>query len=260
MQTGFKSTYKEWLFLANSQQLGLVYYGKNNDWNLNCGYGRYFTHDIPFPGMKPTIESRETEQSACDYVYSKDEVQVSLGVYTKNESLHSKQLQIRGMDLSTNWHMSDKLSLGVSFTRAGSIVDEDNIRYTDEQSLDYLIRCDINYRLTATKQISIHAISRSGQYFTPISEHSIRLDKKEASNIVSRINTDQFDRYERLDISFTSIIHLYKNINPIFFLSVNNLTNRKNTKSKGYRNNYATSYDLYYPSRSITFGLILVFR
>ena len=260
MQAGFKSTYEDWLLVDNSRQLGLVYYGKNNNWNLNCGYGKYFTHDVPFPGMNPIIELRETKQSACDYVYNGEEIQTSFGVYTKDENLHTKQYQIQGLDLSTSWHVSKNVSVRFSFTRAESIVDEYKIRYTDEHSLDYLTRFDINYQFTPTKQVSLHAITRSGQYFTPIGDQSPRMYQNESNDLIMNIYTDQFDRYERLDMSFTSIVNIYKDFSPILFLSINNLTNKKNTRSKGYLNNYSTSYDLYYPGRSFTFGFILVFR
>ena len=246
-----------------SLQAGVAFDRGASRWIVSGG--RYFGYDVPwaahFSGLTP-VESR---QLGLDWLYSGTRLTAGVGLFRKTEQewaagdINAQRHRIHGGDAFAAIDISRALSLRVSLIRAEVDVSMAGERFPAEDTIDYVARLRLDWRLSATTSFGFAFATRNGTRYTPV-VGATEIAPETFQPIFSRNrNTSRLGRFATLDLNFATRVKLWHEaLRPLLFVGLANVLNRDNPRGVGYSHDYRQRTNLFYPGRTTVAGLVFI--
>ena len=245
-----------------SSQWGLKYRINNKQSFLLSG-GKYHNYSIPsyFSKRYNLLSSR---QVALDYTCELTNTLIKAAIYFKNETgeqplnafFITDKIRTFGLEffVEHNFYKYFKLMLANSFVNQTMTIDKKD--YHGLNDYKYLIKGAIQYSNPELFTISLTYMSRPGAFYNKITGSTFDSRSGFYEPVFSeKLYTEQYDNYNRLDISLSKYLRINNNV-FIAFLSVNNILNTLNQSQVQYNADYSVKHFDYYQFRTVYFGLV----
>jgi hypothetical protein len=235
-------------------------YNFMNSHSLLFSAGRY--NNLTEPGYSQ-IEFRKlsADQIALEYLFENKRTNINLAAYYKFETGDpSGDRKIKGLEVFIERNISRSLKASISNTILNSDLGANELWYNSENNVGYFLVTTLSYFNPGLFNASVSWSTRQGKYYTPVSYSIYNPGVDFYQPVYSEnINSQRFDNYNTINLSFNKMIAIHKS-SLVIFTSIFNLLNTNNPRSIIYNKNYsAGSYD-YYQKRSIYFGCMLSFK
>ncbi len=223
------------------------------------GIGQYSSHYVPDMAYTETLKNLKSFQVSLDYLYSLEKLKLKAGIYYKEEKGEQigQTRRITGLDAAVEGRITDKLSMTLSYS--GILAKSKGIlgSYKDRQSLDYFIKAKLTYRITDKTQMSLMHTMRPGLLYTPV-VGAEKLSRGYRPLFDDTLNSKRHSHYRTTSLTLTTKLSLGQ-LSPVFFASISNLFDKKNTRSFGYNRDYSDKQPVFYTRRTFAAGLAFTF-
>ena len=257
VQIGVRTSPSNWVGGKSTYQSSITFSDPKDAQHTTISGGRYFAIDVPEPGANTNLVNRVVEQVSVDYRLKRSEdLNLIVGIYTKTETTLNRKSKVHGVDTSIAIQPWERIRFTFRYTNA-TVTSTNGIQeYPESHSLDYLwgVSGDLG---VGFGQFSLSYLSRSGRYFTPITD-TFEFQGQKYPVPSSVLNQGQLGDFQRLDASYGGLIRLSGSIRPLLFVGISNVLNRQNERSPAYYEDYSRSERMYYAGRTLTCGLVFM--
>ena len=255
---GGRGYFESDLTITPTKQISASIKNTDNHHSLIAAYGEYGAVVLPYRSAFEGISKAQSQQASLDYKYVNDTTNFALGVYQKIDDALGNHTKISGVDLSYGFMIGEKIE--VSGTMARSLPDQiyNAQKERGENHLDYLVKTKAKFGLGSGHSINFIYTAMSGQvYSLPIGTAPDRLGDLQA--IYGKRNTEQLNDFQSLDVNYIQRLKLSANLEPIFYININNLFDRSNQSEVSFNDNFSAYKFSNYLPRTIVFGMIFDF-
>lgn len=227
--------------------------------------GRYFGYDVPWAAHFSDVTPVESRQLGFDWLYSGTRLTAGVGLFRKTEQeltagdINAQRHRIHGGDAFAAIDIGRSLSLRVSLTRAEIDVSMAGQRFPAEDTIDYVARLRLDWRLNATTSFGFAFATRNGTRYTPVVGVTEVAPATFQPTFSRHRNTSRLGRFATLDLNFATRVKLWHEaLQPLLFVGFANALNRENLRGIGYSSDYRQIVSLAYPGRTAIAGLVFI--
>ena len=226
--------------------------------------GRYFGYDVPWAAHFAGVTPVESRQLGLDWLYSGTRLTAGVGLFQKTEQelagdINAQRRRIHGGDAFAAIDVGRSLSLRASLIRAEVDVSMAGERFLAEDTVDYVARLRLDWRLNATTSFGFAFATRNGTRYTPVVGATEIAPATFQPTFSRNRNTGRLGRFATLDLNFATRVKLWREaLQPLLFVSLANALNRDNPRGVGYSRDYRQRVNLFYPGRTAVAGLVFI--
>ncbi len=234
-----------------SSQLNLSY--TNAPWSIILGAGKYHKNGLIENTGEP-FES-ESDQLSADFKYEKENVQVALSFFGKDNQIDSGSYNANGIEFFVDYRFSTKLRASASITW----LDASSNNMPDYQyDLSYFIRGNLAYTPGSLWTIEAILVAREGTSYSPVSLALFDTSLAAYEPIYAELDS-RLPAYSNLGISVSKIFSLSDQMNLIAFASLNNVLDHENIRTQIYNEDYSQSTPAFFSRRTSYVGVMINF-
>lgn len=234
-----------------SSQLNLAY--RKGRWSTTFGVGKYHKTGL-FENSGEPFHAANT-QISMDVNYEYKGLQSTLSIFDKKGRLNGETYWVRGMELFTDYRLTDKLSTSGSITWLNA---KNNLDAPFIYDINYFLRANLAYKPGNFWTIETILNGRQGVIFNEVSSSSFNADL----NVYQPFYTETDNRlsdYWNIGLSVSKVFLISEDFNFITFASLNNVFDHDNVRGYQYSIDYSSRKENLFSQRTGYFGVILNF-
>ncbi len=232
-----------------------------NDHRITFSAGNYHKQHLSRETEAPATFF-ETRQYAIDHTLTAGKWQITTAVYHKQSSVSRLGTDTRlhetktwGMELFVRFIEARKFQADLVFSSLHAEERQNDLHYPGRFDLDYFLKGTFRYQITPSFWCNGSWMYRQGAWFQPVTG-SFPLDGTDFSIPVYDAPDQQkrLPHYGTMDLSLNKMMPLSRKLGLIAFMSVNNVTNRKNVRGYTYSADYAENSPELFSQRTFFIG------
>lgn len=240
-----------------SWQLGAIQEGWQHNGRITVAAGEY--HALRLPGSSEwhaPIPFR-SRQVALDGRLSTAAADFTAGAFLTRIREASRQLTLRGVDLSMVWQIGDVVTARASVIRARQLIVAYGRRFRGEGDVKFLLRAGFELAFRSST-VTVNYVYRGGRPYAEVVGRTPSAADRSTYLPVFGQATPELGAYRRLDASVAVPLRVGRT-NALGLLAISNMLDRSNPLAKAYSEDFGKSRDVYFPPRVFVAGLVFLF-
>lgn len=241
-----------------SSQLNL-FYNPAGGWNMKASIGNYNKYTFAQnQGTENFLIS--TRQADVNINRKGDKIEHNLAVFMKDTDRGQLKNQVFGIEYFIAGRITNKLKGRISYSFIHAEISDDEISYPSRYDLDYFVKGNLEYQLSANWTLTTTFLLRQGSNYQPIISADFRSDLNVFEPTREEVqNSVRYPGYNIIDLSVSRLFPIHEDLTIIAFASLNNVFDFRNVRNYDYNFDYTQREANYFSRRLVYFGAVFNF-
>ena len=240
-----------------SWQVGAIREGLQGNGRVTVAAGEYHALRVPGPSEWLAPVPFRSRQVALDGQLSTTAADFAAGAFLARIWEASRQVTLRGVDLSMVWQIGDLMTARASAIRARQFITAYGRRFRGEGDVKFLLRAGLELAV-GRGTVTASYVYGSGRPYAEVVGRTLSAAHDSSYLPVFGQATSELDAYRRLDASIVVPLRVGR-ANALALLALSNVLDRSNSLAKVYSQDFRTSDEIHFPPRVFVAGLVLLF-